>query len=167
MSNFPPARCIDSRSEGEGAGLLRAVSLVSQQIPSSQDGAVVQFELTKESEGISVSGGEIEFSKAGIYSLFIKLHLSVVSGFTQSVETWFQYSADGGALWQNVPDSGDIKEFDSFNEGSVIYKANFTATEMTMLRVRIRTTGGTPELESPTLTNGVKVPSTSISIGSL
>lgn len=147
--------------------LLRAVSLVDQAILTSAEGSVVQFEVTKESSHITMTNGVVEFEHDGIYSLFIKLHLDVVSGFTNSIESWFESSIDNGSSWQLVADSGDIKEFDSLNEGTIIYKANASVTASTLFRLKIRSTGGNPQLGSPTLSNGVKVPSTAISIGIL
>lgn len=168
MSLYPDGNCGGNGGDQPvEIDLLRAISIVDQSIPTDIDGSVVQFEVTKESSYITISNGIVEFEHDGVYSLFIKLHLDVISGFTNSIESWFESSIDNGSTWQFVEDSGDIKEFDSLNEGTIIYKANASVTADTLFRLKIRATGGTPQLGSPTLTNGIKVPSTAISIGNL
>ena len=150
-------------ASGDTPSYYRAISRVTQPIPTTAGGAVIQFEVEKESKEITYSNGELFINVPGEYVGLVDISLDVGAGFINAIETWVEASNDG-IVWNPSPDSGQVFDFDAFNEGHVTYSASFAEASPRYLRLKIRSTAGAPTLGTSTLANGVVQPSARISL---
>ncbi|QDP49738.1 MAG: hypothetical protein Unbinned6284contig1004_7 [Prokaryotic dsDNA virus sp.] len=155
---------ISSLENPDDSPRYRAVSNTTQTISTSADGSVIQFEVEKDAVDLSLVNGELEFTDGGLYTFLVQLNLDVTSGFSGSVESWVEsYNYDTTA-WEIIPDSGQIKEADTFNEGAVYYNSIVNVGVNAKLRLKMRSTSGTASLEASTLSNLTSAPSSVISV---
>lgn len=160
---------------------VKAVSNVSQSIPTYEGGHVVTFEVSKTLVGVGLSSGVITFNERGIYSLHAMFNMNLKDAASSGdIEAWIEKYNDASSSWEVVEDSGRNKEFitatltneagstqditfktdgtfDFFDNGLEIRKGD-------KLRILVRCTVTGVELSAKTLTNGVKAPSAILSI---
>ena len=158
----------------------KAVSNISQSIPVSNTGAVVDFEVEKTMIDMSLSNGEIEFLSDGLYNLDAHLELNMKDVTTSGeVEAWIEKREAGSSTWDKVADTGRHTEFiavtltDPGTSTDISFKTdgNFTFSEKAMeikkgdkLRIKIRGDVANLTLLANTLANGVAAPSARLSI---
>ncbi|MCP3679381.1 MAG: hypothetical protein GY782_03585 [Gammaproteobacteria bacterium] len=160
---------------------VKAVSNVSQPIPTYEGGHVVTFEVSKTLVGIGLSSGAIEFNESGIYSLHAMFNMNLKDAAASGdIEAWIEKYNEGSSSWGIVEDSGRHKEFITATlatEGGttqdITFKTDGTfdffdngleAKKGDKLRILVRCTVTGVELSAKTLENGTKAPSAILSI---
>lgn len=134
---------------------LKAISLLDQSITTAAAGTIPIPEVIQESNGVTVSNGEITFSRGGFYR--VQLQLNLDNNNNSLIETWAEFF--NGSTWENVTDSGNIIETSSSNEGNFLVESTFIVPDNFMIRLKARVITGGASFNTSTLANGVEVPS--------
>lgn len=161
----------------------KAVSNISQAIPVSNSGNVVDFEVEKTLVGMNLNHGELEFLESGLYNVEVSLNLNMKDVTSSGeVEAWLEKRENTSSAWEPVADSGRHKEFiavtltDPTTSLDISFKTdgNFTFFDKAMnikksenLRVKIRGNVANLTLLANTLVSGTKSPSAILSVAKL
>jgi len=118
--------------------ILRANSLVTQDISNSDVGTIVKWENIRETRKITVdpSTGNITSEVNASFSYNISLNLDVTSGWSGSIQAWFEVKVGGN--WVLYPNSGWNRDFGRMNEGHVIYSGVLNLISGVKFRMKIR-----------------------------
>lgn len=145
--------------------ILRANSLVTQSITDESEGTVIKFENVIEKRGVTLVNGEITGNKTATYKYDLELNIDVVKGFAGVIESWFEFKHPTYG-WLTYTNSGKKKDFDKQSEGYVCYSGvlNLIAGIKFRLKVRNSSNKFDVQLKYDTLTNGVGVASTGITV---
>lgn len=139
-----------------------AVSLVTQAITTDAAGSIVVYEVELQDPSGIVDTGVITLPTISArWQVTIEINLGVVSGNNHVVEAWLESDfLDVGGDFTVLPVSGRIFSYSTSNAGKISYNLEFTTTGIgAALRLHLRNVGGSPELNSPTVSSGAQVPS--------
>lgn len=137
---------------------LKSTSLLDQTITSAVDGVVVLTEVVQESNGVTVSNGEITFSKAGFYR--IQMQLNISNQNNTELETWAE--SFNGSTWDIISNSGNVKDTATANTTNFLIESTFVVPADFTIRIKARVSTGAGTLDYSTLDNGIGVPSVTI-----
>lgn len=128
---------------------------LSNTVITSSDTIIPLTEIESDIADIE-NNSEITFKYTGKIFLSFILNLEKDSGFTGSINLWFEASTDGGQNWTPIQYSGFFKELDTLNQGAISYSTQINVNSSNKIRIVAFSTGGNITLSTITFPNGVQ-----------